>query len=338
MATLTNLVNATSLEFERRRKLDDEEFDIVDCYLKILEEDQEISMPIAAIQALLSFLRFRQPSTQAELIDILKKATNKLKDRVDDSTSLSAGCDLFLRYITRNLNLYKNWDLVKIHLIENGNIFLTRSKESRSKICKIGYKFIKDGDIILVHSFSRVVLQLLVKANEENIRFRAFVTEAKPSKTKYTSINMVEELRKSGIPTKLILDSSVGYVINKIDKILVGAEGVLETGGVVNHIGTYQIGLLAKTANKPLYVAAESHKFVREFPLSQDDFSKRYEKNDIMNFDKSTKSSEEDIIYELNRNPKLDFTPPDYVTALITDLGVLTPSAVSHELIKMWYD
>lgn len=35
--------------------------------------------------------------------------------------------------------------------------------------------------------------------------------------------------------------------------------------------------------------------------------------------------------------PTRDFTPPQFLTLLFTDLGVLTPSAVSDELIKLYY-
>mgnify|MGYP001996177341 FL=1 len=34
--------------------------------------------------------------------------------------------------------------------------------------------------------------------------------------------------------------------------------------------------------------------------------------------------------------PSRDYTPPCYITMLFTDLGVLTPSAVSDELIKLF--
>ena len=36
-------------------------------------------------------------------------------------------------------------------------------------------------------------------------------------------------------------------------------------------------------------------------------------------------------------NPSCDYTPPEYITLLFTDLGILTPSAVSDELIKLYY-
>lgn len=35
-------------------------------------------------------------------------------------------------------------------------------------------------------------------------------------------------------------------------------------------------------------------------------------------------------------NTARDYTPPNYLTLLFTDLGVLTPSAVSDELIQLY--
>jgi len=35
-------------------------------------------------------------------------------------------------------------------------------------------------------------------------------------------------------------------------------------------------------------------------------------------------------------HPLVDYTPPVYITLLFTDLGRLTPSAVSDELIKLY--
>lgn len=35
-------------------------------------------------------------------------------------------------------------------------------------------------------------------------------------------------------------------------------------------------------------------------------------------------------------HPMIDYTPPSLITLLFTDLGVLTPSAVSDELIKLY--
>ena len=42
--------------------------------------------------------------------------------------------------------------------------------------------------------------------------------------------------------------------------VLVGAEGVVENGGVINKLGTYQLSLCAHAHGIPFYVAAESYK------------------------------------------------------------------------------
>lgn len=35
-------------------------------------------------------------------------------------------------------------------------------------------------------------------------------------------------------------------------------------------------------------------------------------------------------------HPIIDYTPPSYITLLFTEIGVLTPSAVSDELINLY--
>jgi translation initiation factor eIF-2B subunit alpha len=39
-----------------------------------------------------------------------------------------------------------------------------------------------------------------------------------------------------GIPTKVIVDSAVGAIMEEVDLCLVGAEGVMENGGIVNKV------------------------------------------------------------------------------------------------------
>ncbi len=57
----------------------------------------------------------------------------------------------------------------------------------------------------------------------------------------------------------------------QVDCVLLGAEGVVESGGVVNKVGSYTLALCARELNKPVYVLCESFKFVRLYPLGQDD-------------------------------------------------------------------
>ncbi|KAI5950132.1 GCN3 [Candida jiufengensis] len=316
-------------------------FDITSTYLRFLEDDKDMTMPIAAIESLVTMLRQNQPSTSSELINLVSKNIEILKNSIPNNISLSAGCDLFMRFILRNTNIYSDWESFSKNLIENGELFVKRAKISREKSAEFGLPFIKDDDIILVHSYSRVVYTLLLKAKIERLtRFKVIITESRPTGNGYL---MAKKLKEAGISCEVIVDNAVGYVLHKIDKILVGAEGVAESGGIINHIGTYQIGCLAKVNNKPFYVITESHKFVRLFPLAPNDLPNM---NNFLN-NKSLGLVINDNKDETNKgiegeqfldNHFVDFTPHEYITALITDLGVLTPSAVSEELIKIWYD
>lgn len=47
---------------------------------------------------------------------------------------------------------------------------------------------------------------------------------------------MCKDLEAEGIPCTLILDSAVGYIMEQVSFIMTGAEGVVESGGIVNKV------------------------------------------------------------------------------------------------------
>lgn len=47
---------------------------------------------------------------------------------------------------------------------------------------------------------------------------------------------MSRALEKMGIETTVILDSAVAYIMEQIDMVMVGAEGVMESGGIINKV------------------------------------------------------------------------------------------------------
>ena len=114
----------------------------------------------------------------------------------------------------------------------------------------------------------------------------------------------------------------------RVDLVLVGAEAVVESGGVINILGTYQVALCARAHNKPFYVSAESYKFARLFPLHQRDIE-----HDTSSMADTLPLLPQGIkVHHLTR----DYTPPNYISLLITDFGSLTPAAVSDELIQLY--
>ena len=57
--------------------------------------------------------------------------------------------------------------------------------------------------------------------------------------------------------------------MDQVSQVVVGAEHIVESGGILNKIGTYNIALIAKNFNIPFYVVAESLKFLEYYPIDQ---------------------------------------------------------------------
>lgn len=51
-------------------------------------------------------------------------------------------------------------------------------------------------------------------------------------------------------------------MVCRVNLVLVGAEGVVENGGIINKLGSYHIAIAAKENAIPFYVAAESYKVI----------------------------------------------------------------------------
>ncbi|TVY24550.1 Translation initiation factor eIF-2B subunit alpha [Lachnellula hyalina] len=340
------------------------DFDIVETYHRLLSDDPDLTMPVAAIEALIELLVQSRAVTVFETLDLVKTQSDYLKSRIPNSISLSAGTDLFQRYMISSLKPSStgNFETVRQHLLSNGRLFVSRAKAGREKIANYGRHFVRDETVVLTHGGSRVVGALLGKAAEAsasggNVRFKVIyvMNDTRNSESKA----VVSSLRQKGVPVATISEGAVGYAMGKVDLVIVGAEGCVENGGIISRLGTYQIALLAKAAGKPFYVAAESHKFVRLYPLGQYDLGidqevikfKTEDEPDLTDAERSfanrTPTIEERSEY-FETSPialpkpntavdAVDFTPPALISALITESGVLTPSAVSEELISLWY-
>jgi translation initiation factor eIF-2B subunit alpha len=344
-------------------------YSIVSVYNDLLDSDPDLTMPIAAIEALVLLLTNSPSSTISETLDLLETHTTRLKKAIPNPIGLSAGTDLFQRYLISTLQRpghlgpAGDFNAIRAHLLSNGRLFIKRAKEGRHNIAALGRGFVRDGSTVLTNGGSRIVSALLQNAAEENssqsaVRFRVIYVLSSPIEerenrlTESEGMETVRALRAKGVPVATIPESAVAYSMGKVDMVIVGAEGVVENGGIVSRMGTYQIGLLAKAMDKPLYVVAESHKFVRLYPLGQYDLPIEQH---VINFRteedilaakvkrKSLSESEADAFagdltsLARSRQEAVDFTPPHLISALITESGVLTPSAVGEELIKIWF-
>nr|ACO14648.1 Translation initiation factor eIF-2B subunit alpha [Caligus clemensi] len=303
-------------------------------FSKLMKSQPELSPAIGAIQVLNQVLKQSTGvETLQELIDVLKTASNilKLSESLDSpATSVISGCELYLRFITlahSALETTQDFNMVRELMLQRGEVFIKKLLSLRGKIGHLASSHFTDGSVILVHGCSNTVLQTLAKTAEENKRIHAYVTEGNDGEGR----KMIKKLTALNLDTTLIPDAAIGAYMDRVDCVVVGAQGVVESGGIINKIGTYTMSLCARALNKPFYVICESFKFVRSYPLNQRDLPNEFK----FNARTILAAKDERALLESDL-PKVDFTPPHFITLLFTDLGILTPSAVSDELIKLY--
>ncbi|XP_011705769.1 PREDICTED: translation initiation factor eIF-2B subunit alpha [Wasmannia auropunctata] len=261
--------------------------------------------------------------TVQELRVCLQQAIDAMRSTETPVTAIASGSELFLRFITLATLDTPSIAECKGIMLERGKVFYEKLVAARGKVAKVAAHFITDGSTILTHSKSRVVLQAMKEAAASNKIFEVYVTSSSPDNS---GEEMCQSLTNLGISCTVILDSTVGYVMEHVDMVMVGAEGVAESGGVINKIGTYTMAICAKEVKKPFYVLTESFKFSRIYPLNQIDLPNEFKYTYSVLLTKNLKKE----------HPLVDYTPPHYISLLFTDLGILTPSAVSDELIKLY--
>lgn len=300
------------------------------------------SLSVIAIKALLRLLEHSTASTMMGLQEELELATTKLLDFFDSSDSqytvassktalsLRSGCELFVRHVTRTVDDFPgDFQACKEALLRRGGAFAQLTERSRLTISRLGHPFIRHGSVVLTHGRSRVVEAVLMAAVQQGKHFHVIVTEC--SSIANEAQDQARFYSGAGLPVTVVTDAAVATIMQRVDMVIVGAEAVVESGGVVNRTGTYQIGIVCAALKKPLYVAAESYKFARLYPLDQRDLPKTVTRNSSCVLEHLKLPDGVGALV-----PKCDYTPANYITLLFTDLGVLTPAAVSDELIKLY--
>jgi methylthioribose-1-phosphate isomerase len=131
------------------------------------------------------------------------------------------------------------------------------------------------------------------------------------------------ELMHDGIPTTVICDNMAASLMRqgKIQAVIVGADRIAANGDVANKIGTYGVAVLAKEHGIPFFVAA---------PWSTIDL--KTATGDSIPIEKRP---EIEVTHHGGKqltphgvgieNPAFDVTRAKYVTAIITERGVLRP-------------
>ncbi|RLJ07437.1 MAG: ribose 1,5-bisphosphate isomerase [Candidatus Aenigmatarchaeota archaeon] len=195
-------------------------------------------------------------------------------------------------------------------------------QESLDLIAEIGSGQIQEGETILTHCHSSSVMAILKRARSQGKKFRVIVTETRP---KLQGLITAKELLRARVQIVYCVDSAIGWVMKKVDKVLVGCDAILADGSIVNKIGTFPIALVAKAFGVPFLVSAGTYKFDPETVLGVQEIIEERDPAEII---QPRKLPGAKII-----NPTFDITPAEYIQALITEKGIIRPELVRELLV-----
>lgn len=203
-------------------------------------------------------------------------------------------------------------------------------EEACRKMGEYGLSLLKPGMGILTHCNAGTLatakygtsLSPLYLGTEKNYRFKVFADETRP--LLQGSRLTAWELSKAGINVTLICDNMASIVMKNgwIDAVVVGCDRMAANGDGANKIGTSAVAILAKEYGIPFYM------FVPTSTIDLD--TKTGDDIEI-----ELRKGEE--IYEMwyekpmapsgihTYNPSFDVTPAKYITAVITEKGIIRP-------------
>ncbi len=216
---------------------------------------------------------------------------------------------------------------IKTALVDEAVKIHAEETEATRKLSQFGAELIKDGFTILTHCNTGplatagygTALGVIIQAKEQGKRIKVLVTETRPllQGARLTTW----ELKKVGIPFTLITDSMAGYFMSRgeVDCVIVGADRIAANGDTANKIGTYTLAVLAKENNIPFYVAAPTTTIDPSLP-SGDEIPIEQRSAEEVTHIQGVSIAPEDIDAA---NPAFDVTPHRYITAIITEKGII---------------
>jgi len=259
-----------------------------------------------------------------ELINYLENAKKILFETRPTAVNLSWGLDKIMQ-VAKNA---ENVDEIRKSVVEAAKQMAEDDIKTNMSMGKNGSELFNDNDTIMTHCNAGALATVgygtalgVIRATKDSGKnIKVIATETRPIQqgSRLTAF----ELKHDGIDVSLIPDTAVGYTManDLVNGVIVGADRILRTGHVFNKIGTYQVATMAKKHNIPFYVAAPLSTF--DLQSKPDDIIIEQRKaSEVTGIgDKRTAPDGIDVI-----NPAFDMTPPELISAIITENGVAKP-------------
>jgi len=232
-----------------------------------------------------------------------------------------------LERMQRTAEAVKDVEQIKKALVAEAVAIHNEEAGATLKLSKLGAELIKDGFTVLTHCNTGALatagygtaLGVIIQAHQQGKKLKVLVTETRPllQGARLTAW----ELKQANIPFTLITDSMAGYFMSKgeVDCVIVGADRIALNGDTANKIGTYSLAVLAKEHKIPFYVAAPLTT-VDPSLNSGDEIPIELRSPDEVTHIQGISIAPEGVEA---LNPAFDVTPHPYITAIITEGGII---------------
>ena len=265
--------------------------------------------------------------------DILRNVVQKgdvLAASRPTAVNLSWGVRIIQSAVKKAIDDGKNPSEVKAVALDSAKKIQEDNIRATYQLGENGKELIHDGDVIItVCNAGTLACDGLGTATAplraawaDGVQFRVLATYTAPL---YQGARLTAwELHKDNIPVQVITDNMAGHLMReeKATSVWAGADRILssssdESGTIYNKIGTFGLALMAHELGVKMYVAA---------PTSTIDPSSKVRDVKI----EQRKASEVEALFGGTivvpkgvgvLNPAFDRTPPEYVSAIITEIG-----------------
>ncbi|MDI2131443.1 S-methyl-5-thioribose-1-phosphate isomerase [Yinghuangia seranimata] len=131
------------------------------------------------------------------------------------------------------------------------------------------------------------------------------------------------EAARTGMPYAVLPDSAAGslFAAGEVDLVVVGADRIAADGATANKVGTYPLAVLARHHGVPFVVVAPWSTVDRETPDGAAIVVERRDAGEVTELSGLPLAPLGSEAY----NPAFDVTPPDLISAIVTETGVLSP-------------
>lgn len=188
------------------------------------------------------------------------------------------------------------------------------------KLGEYGGALIHDGDTVMMHSYSSSLMSCFEQAAKNGVKFKMICTESRPLRESRLAVKMLQSF---GIPVTYITDASIWEFLPKADLVIMGVDALAYNGDVANKMGAALVTQLAMLCKVPVYVASEVYKLDYRTKFGYRIRLERRTKDEMILPDDFESLEGIEVI-----NQFFDLTPSYQVTGVITQYGIVNPTAV----------